>query len=88
MTRALADGRGNPPLMLEAMKAHGIDFASVPRTERTIARARCLRCTHTDQCFAWLRGLNGAFDYQWFCPNAELFNNLPRKAVRELLPKR
>lgn len=77
-----------PPLLLEAMRAHGIDFDRVPQAGRSLARARCLRCVHADQCFAWLRGFSGAFDYQWFCPNADLFNTLPRAAVRELVPRR
>ena len=77
-----------PPLMVETMKAHGIDFERVPHTDRTVARTRCLHCIHTEQCVAWLRGLNTAFEQSRFCPNAELFGRLPRKAVCELPPRR
>ena len=64
------------PLMVEALKAHGLSVSDVPEESRHLANARCLTCENADACFAWLTGARSASDYHWFCPNAQLFDGL------------
>jgi len=45
-----------------------------------LANARCRACENADACFSWLAGLDGAQDYHWFCPNAQLFDDLAKAA--------
>ncbi|PIW28130.1 MAG: hypothetical protein COW30_08335 [Rhodospirillales bacterium CG15_BIG_FIL_POST_REV_8_21_14_020_66_15] len=66
------------PLMREAMKVHGVDGADVPDGLLRLANARCLKCQDADACFAWLTGKSDAGAYRWFCPNAKLFDGLPK----------
>ena len=66
------------PMMPEVLKAHGIDATESPTSMLRLANARCLTCEHADVCFAWLTGTPGAEDYHWFCPNAQLFDGLPK----------
>lgn len=68
------------PLLAEALKTLNIDDAHVPQDRMRLADARCKACKHADACFSWLAGLGGAQDYHWFCPNAQLFDDLTKAA--------
>tara|TARA_R110001592_G_scaffold124046_7_gene332674 strand:+ start:2206 stop:2466 length:261 start_codon:yes stop_codon:yes gene_type:complete len=68
------------PLLAEALKTLDIDDARVPQDRMRLANARCRTCENADACFSWLAGLDGAQDYHWFCPNAQLFDDLAKAA--------
>jgi DNA polymerase III psi subunit len=68
------------PLLREALKTLNIDSVHVPQDRMRLADARCQTCENADACFSWLAGLDGAQDYHWFCPNAQLFDDLTKAA--------
>jgi hypothetical protein len=39
----------------------------------TEAREKCLNCSHTRECLAWLDARRPGRSTPWFCPNAPLF---------------
>lgn len=66
------------PFLREALKVRAIDAAKVPGDLMHLADARCKRCEDKDACFAWLAGMREEGAYRWFCPNAQLLDELSK----------
>ena len=80
MVHLLETDAPQSPLLKEALKALDIDAGHVPQDRMRLANARCQSCEHSDACFSWLAGFDGAQDYHWFCPNAQLFDGMAKAA--------
>jgi hypothetical protein len=77
-----AKGTPRGELMLKMMERTGVDVDQVGEQnfERILAYAgrNCLMCRDTGSCRIWLEEGSEANKYREFCPNAELFDDLPR----------
>lgn len=69
-------------LMTKMMERTGVDVDQVSEQnfERILAYAgrNCLMCRDTGSCRIWLEEGGEANKYRAFCPNTELFDDLPR----------
>lgn len=72
-------------LMCRMMERLGIDVVAGAGLARgTIlasAARRCFFCPHAARCRAWLDSGAGDEGHRAFCPNADLFDGLPRLAA-------
>lgn len=76
------DDAPQSPLLREALKAHGVDTEMARPDLLRLADARCRRCEDADACFAWFTGMREQGAFRWFCPNASLFDGLPKTAAK------